>query len=172
MQFIEFPTMHVKVEGLDQVRIPRMVKARQVFDPARIDDVAAHIRAQMEANLADKQRFVGKRLAITVGSRGIPELDTMVHTVVQVLQEWGAEPFIVPAMGSHGGATAEGQTEMIATYGVTEEAMGCPILSSMEVVQISTTATRTPRAPTASSSSTRSSPTPTSVPSTRAVWRR
>ena len=144
MQFIEFPTMHVKVEGLDQVRIPRMVKARQVFDPARIDDVAAHIRAQMEANLADKQRFVGKRLAITVGSRGIPELDTMVHTVVQVLQEWGAEPFIVPAMGSHGGATAEGQTEMIATYGVTEEAMGCPILSSMEVVQISTLPDGTP----------------------------
>ncbi len=144
MQFIEFPPMHVKVEGLERVRIPRMVKARQVFDSARIEDVEGHIRGQMQENLSDKQRFAGKRIAITVGSRGIPSLDTMVRTVVQVLQEWGAKPFIVPAMGSHGGATAEGQAEMIATYGVTEEAMGCPILSSMEVVQISTLPDGTP----------------------------
>ena len=144
MQFIEFPPIHVKVEGLDQVRLPRMVKVRQKFDPARIDDVAAHIRTQMQRNLRDPQRFAGKRLAITVGSRGIPELDVMVRTVVQTLQEWGAEPFIVPAMGSHGGATAEGQLDMLATYNVTEQSMGCPILSSMDVVQISTLPDGTP----------------------------
>ena len=144
MQFIDFPPMHVKVEGLDRVRLPRMVKVRQVFDSARIDDVSAHIRAQMVANLSDRQRFVGKRLAITVGSRGIPSLDVMVRTVVEVLQQWGAEPFIVPAMGSHGGATAEGQLEMLATYNVTEASMGCPILSSMDVVQISTLPDGTP----------------------------
>ena len=97
MQFIEFPPMHVKVEGLERVRIPRMVKARQVFDSARIDDIEGHIRGQMQENLSDKQRFAGKRIAITVGSRGIPSLDTMVRTVVQVLQEWDAKPFIVPA---------------------------------------------------------------------------
>ena len=144
MQFIDFPPMHVKVEGLDRVRLPRMVKVRQVFDSARIDDVSAHIRAQMVANLSDWQRFVGKRLAITVGSRGIPSLDVMVRTVVEVLQQWGAAPFIVPAMGSHGGATAEGQLEMLATYNVTEASMGCPILSSMDVVQISTLPDGTP----------------------------
>lgn len=144
MQYIEFPPMHVKVEGLDRVRLPRMVKARQMFDPARIHDVAAHIRAQMHENLSDKQQYAGKRLAITVGSRGIPSLDIMVRTIVEVLQEWGAEPFIVPAMGSHGGATAEGQADMIATYGITEQAMGCPILSSMDVVQISTLPDGTP----------------------------
>ena len=144
MQFIDFPPMNVKVEGLDRVRIPRMVKARQIFDSARIDDVSGHIRLQMEANLSDKQRFSGKRLAITVGSRGIPSLDAMVRTVVEVLQEWGAQPFIVPAMGSHGGATAEGQLEMLATYNVTEASMGCPILSSMDVVQISTLPDGTP----------------------------
>ena len=144
MQFIDFPPMHVKVEGLDRVRFPRMVKARQVFDSARIDDVSGHIRAQMEANIHGKQRFAGKRLAITVGSRGIPSLDVMVRTVVEVLQRWGAEPFIVPAMGSHGGATAEGQLEMLATYNVTEASMGCPILSSMDVVQISTLPDGTP----------------------------
>lgn len=144
VQFIEFPPMHVKVEGLDQVRLPRMVKARQVFDSAHIGDVAAHIRAQMEQSLSDKQRYAGKRLAITVGSRGIPSLDVMVRTVVAVLQEWGAEPFIVPSMGSHGGATAEGQLDMLATYNVTEQSMGCPILSSMDVVQISTLADGTP----------------------------
>lgn len=144
MQFIDFPPMNVKVEGLDRVRIPRMVKARQIFDSARIDDVSGHIRLQMEANLSDKQRFSGKRLAITVGSRGIPSLDAMVRTVVEVLQEWGAQPFIVPAMGSHGGATAEGQLEMLATYNITEASMGCPILSSMDVVQISTLPDGTP----------------------------
>ena len=144
MQFIEFPPMHVKVEGLEQVHLPRMVRARQVFDSARIDDVAAHIRQQMQANLSDKQRFAGKRLAITVGSRGIPQLDVMVRTVVEVLQEWQAAPFIVPAMGSHGGATAEGQLQMLATYNVTEESMGCPILSSMEVARISTLPDGTP----------------------------
>ncbi|MBP3867042.1 MAG: DUF2088 domain-containing protein [Eggerthellaceae bacterium] len=144
MQFIDFPPMNVKVEGLDRVRIPRMVKARQIFDSARIDDVSGHIRLQMEANLSDKQRFSGKRLAITVGSRGILSLDAMVRTVVEVLQEWGAQPFIVPAMGSHGGATAEGQLEMLATYNVTEASMGCPILSSMDVVQISTLPDGTP----------------------------
>ena len=144
MQFIEFPPMHVKVEGLERVKLPRMVRARQVFDSARIQDVAAHIRNQMQANLHDKQRFAGKRLAITVGSRGIPQLDVMVRTVVQTLQEWEALPFIVPAMGSHGGATAEGQLQMLATYNITEESMGCPILSSMEVVQISTLPDGTP----------------------------
>ena len=144
MQFIEFPPMHVKVEGLERVKLPRMVRARQVFDSARIQDVAAHIRNQMQANLRDKQRFAGKRLAITVGSRGIPQLDVMVRTVVQTLQEWEALPFIVPAMGSHGGATAEGQLQMLATYNITEESMGCPILSSMEVVQISTLPDGTP----------------------------
>ncbi len=144
MQFIEFPPMNPKIEGLDQVTIPRMVKIKQLYDPSRIEDIAGWVRHELQTKLADKEQYRGKRLAITVGSRGIPSLDVIVRTVVDVLKEWGAKPFIVPAMGSHGGATAEGQREMIATYNITEESMGCPILSSMDVVQLSTLADGTP----------------------------
>ena len=136
MQFIEFPKIDVKIEGMEDVRIPKMFRIKQIYDSARIMDIPSHIRAQMEGNLSNHERFRGKRLCITVGSRGIPDLDVMVRTVIDVLKEWGAEPFIIPAMGSHGGAIAEGQTELIATYNITEETMGVPIKSSMDVVQI------------------------------------
>ena len=81
----------------------------------------------------------GMRIAIAVGSREITNIDQIARTVVDFVKSCGAEPFIFPAMGSHGGATAEGQLEVLAGYGVTEETMGCPIYSSMETVQISTT---------------------------------
>ena len=134
-QFIDFPEIHVKVEGMEQIRIPRMVKIRQHFDEQKIEDIKAHVEMQMK-NVTNPEQYKGKRLAITAGSRGIPHLDLIIKSIIDVLLEWGAKPFIVPAMGSHGGATAEGQREMLATYNITEETMGVPILSSMEVVQL------------------------------------
>lgn len=136
MQFIEFPKIDVKIEGMQDVKIPKMLTIKQKYDDACITDVPNHIRGQMEGNLMDRGRFRGKKLCITVGSRGIPNLDVIVRTVVEVLKEWGAEPFIIPAMGSHGSATAEGQKELIAAYNITEATMGAPIKSSMDVVQI------------------------------------
>lgn len=136
MQFIEFPKIKVKIEGMENVRIPRMFGIRQKYDDSHIADIPKHIRSQMESNLPGHERFHGKRLCITVGSRGIPDLDVIVRTIVDVMKEWGAEPFIIPAMGSHGGATAEGQKELIATYSISEATMGVPIVSSMDVVQI------------------------------------
>lgn len=136
MQFIEFPKMDVKVEGMEQVAIPKMVKIHQNFDDQKIDDIAGWIRKEMAATFKTPEQFKGKRLCITAGSRGIPHLDVIIRTIIDVLKEWGADPFIIPAMGSHGGGTAEGQKEMIAGFGITEEAMGVPILSSMEVEQI------------------------------------
>ena len=136
MQFIEFPKIDIKMEGMEDVRIPKMFRIKQIYDSAHIMDIPAHIRAQLEGNLSNKKRFCGKSLCITVGSRGIPDLDIIVRTVIDVLKEWGAEPFIVPAMGSHAGATAEGQKEFIATYNITEESMGVPVKSSMDVVQV------------------------------------
>ncbi len=136
MQFIEFPKMEVKVEGMEQVAIPKMVKIHQNFDDQKIDDIAGWIRKEMAATFKTPEQFKGKRLCITAGSRGIPHLDVIIRTIIDVLKEWGADPFIIPAMGSHGGGTAEGQKEMIAGFGITEEAMGVPILSSMEVEQI------------------------------------
>lgn len=79
---------------------------------------------------------MGDRIAVTVGSRGIAGLDKIVRGAVRALRDAGASPFIVPAMGSHGGATAEGQEEVLASYGVTESGVGAPVVSSMEVVEI------------------------------------
>jgi len=90
----------------------------------------------MTENLRDHGRFAGKKLCITAGSRGIPNLDVIIRTVVDTLKEWGAEPFVVPAMGSHGGATAEGQRDLLASYNITEQTMGVPIMSTMDVVQV------------------------------------
>ncbi len=144
MQFIEFPKMNLKVEGMEQVHIPRMMKIRQIYDKTKIEDIPGWITSQMEQNLKDPSQYRGKRLCITAGSRGIPHLDVIIRTIVDKLKSWGAEPFIIPAMGSHGGGTAEGQAEMLAGFNITEETMGVPILSSMEVVQIGGLADGTP----------------------------
>ena len=144
MQFIDFPKMEVKVEGMENIRIPRMVKARQYFDDSRIEDVPAWVRRQMAEKIRNTAGFEGKRICITAGSRGIPHLDEIIRTIIDVLKSWGAKPFIIPAMGSHGGGTAKGQREIIEGFGITEEAMGAPILSSMDVVQIGSLADGTP----------------------------
>ena len=74
----------------------------------------------------------GSTAAVLVGSRGITDIDLIAKTVVEVLKEAGVKPFIIPAMGSHGGGTSEGQEEVLRGYGITEETMGVPINSSME----------------------------------------
>ncbi|MDF2964581.1 MAG: hypothetical protein K0S39_6316 [Paenibacillus sp.] len=81
----------------------------------------------------------GMRIALTAGSRGIANIHLILKAVVKQLRDWGAEPFIFPAMGSHGGATAEGQVEVLHGYGVTEQFCGAPIISSMEVAHIGRT---------------------------------
>ncbi|MDF1494675.1 lactate racemase domain-containing protein [Caproiciproducens sp. CPB-2] len=133
--YIDFPPADVLVRGMDQIRIPSMVTVEQKYDPANIRDISSHIRRQMEDNLKNKGQYWNKRLCLTVGSRGIPHLDRIVRTVCDILKEWGAKPFIIPAMGSHGGATADGQKEVLAGYNITEDSMGVPVLSSMDVVE-------------------------------------
>ena len=142
--FIDFPVIDAKMEGLDQVVLPRMVRIRQKYDPSQIRDVPRHLARELEAQVRDKEALQGKHIAITAGSRGIPFYPEMMRTIVDKLKAWGAEPFLVPSMGSHAGATAEGQREMLATFGITEEAMGCPILSSMEVVEVGALSDGTP----------------------------
>ena len=144
MQFINFPKIDIKVEGLDLIRLPRMMKIKQKYDAGKIDDIPGWIRSRMESNLRNHSQYKGKRICITAGSRGIPDLDVIIRTVVAKLKEWGAEPFVIPAMGSHGGGTAEGQRELIAGYNITEESVGAPIFSSMEVVEIGALADGTP----------------------------
>jgi len=104
-----------------------------------IKDIPGTVRREIaRLNLAGKLP-PGSRIAITCGSRGVANIATVIRTVVEEVKALGWEPFLVPTMGSHGGATAEGQREVIESYGITEEAMGAPILSSMEVVQVGVT---------------------------------
>jgi hypothetical protein len=109
---------------------------RQTLDDTDIGDIRQAVAAQFQRGGVGERILPGQRVALTAGSRGIDRIDQVLKACVEEVRARGAEPFIVPAMGSHGGATAEGQRELIAHYGITEEAMGCPILSSMETVHL------------------------------------
>ena len=121
---------------LRDVPLPRMFHASQQFPDAHIDrgDIEKTIFAEIDRSGMGERVKPGMRIAITAGSRGIRNVDEITRSVVAYVKSRGATPFIVPAMGSHGGATAEGQREMLAGYGITEETMGCEIRSSMETV--------------------------------------
>ena len=118
--------------------IPRMVKVRQNFDKTCIpeSDIPSVIIRELDRPEIGGKIQPGQKIAITCGSRGINHNALMARTIVDFVKSKGAEPYIVAAMGSHGGATAEGQTQILKDYGITEEAMGCPVKSSMETVQI------------------------------------
>ncbi|MBI5394346.1 MAG: DUF362 domain-containing protein [Verrucomicrobia bacterium] len=117
-------------------QFPRFFRLQQIFDAPSVADPAAATREAMAALPAAKFIKGGMTVAVGAGSRGIANYDVIVRTVCEELKKLGAKPFIVPAMGSHGGATAEGQLDVLAHYGITEAAMGVPIKSSMEVVEL------------------------------------
>jgi hypothetical protein len=109
-------------------------KIRQRFDSTAIENIEQAVAEQFNSG---KLRIApGARIAITVGSRGVANIARITRAVVAAVKAKGGAPFLIPAMGSHGGATAEGQQEILASYGVTEGAMGCPIRSSMKVVEL------------------------------------
>ena len=114
--------------------LPRMLPVRQTFPVTPPLDIAAEIRAQMKPVLGRLRP--GAKIAVAVGSRGITNLQRIVAEALQALQGAGAKPFIVPAMGSHGGATPEGQTALLADYGITEAQLGVPIRASLEVAHL------------------------------------
>ena len=126
------------------MNIPAMVRIKQHFDTHSIEDIPAAVRSEISKIALQQIITPGNSVAITAGSRGIANIKTILAEVVGELKRIGAEPFIVPAMGSHGGATGEGQRKIIEHYGITEAAMNAPIKSSMEVVQIGTTADGVP----------------------------
>ena len=122
---------------------PVLYRVRQHMEEREIADIPAELTKELDS-LDLKPRMEGMRIAVTAGSRGIHNIDIIVKSVVDYVKRAGGYPFIVPAMGSHGGATAEGQREVIKGYGIDEETMGCPVLSSMEVVQLGTIANGAP----------------------------
>jgi len=133
-----FPAIHLP-QFADEP-LPEVVTAKlhHPVTPA-LDDVASTTRAVLERSHRFKELPAGSRVAITCGSRGIRSMPLVVATAVNWLKERSLRPFIVPAMGSHGGARAESQTALLAELGYTPQSMGCKIESSMEVVQIGTT---------------------------------
>jgi len=116
-----------------------MVRIKQHFNTSPIQDIPAKVRTELAGIQPQKIIAPGDSVAITAGSRGIANLAVIMAEIVRELKKIGAKPFIVPAMGSHGGATPEGQKKILEHYGITQKTMGVPIKSSLRVVQIGTT---------------------------------
>ena len=117
----------------------RLLLVRHDFPDRRIADVAAEARRQLECGSFAARLAPGARVAIGVGSRGIANIATIVQSTAKYWIDRGMKPFIFPAMGSHGAATAEGQSNVLAQFGITEQTTGCPIVSRPEVVSLGKT---------------------------------
>ena len=142
MNPMDLGPINVNIEGGMHYPFPALTPVHQHFPRVQLGDIAPQITAEL-AKVPDAD-VAGKSIAITVGSRGIAGLVEIVRALVEGLRAKGGQPFIVPSMGSHGGATAEGQIAILAGYGITETAVGAPIRASMEVVQVATLDDGTP----------------------------
>ena len=129
---------------LDPIPVPRMVRVRQRFDRPVVRDPEAELVSGLRAKGVLAGLKKGMSIAVTVGSRGITNQPLLVKTLVRELKAAGAEPFIIPAMGSHGGATAAGQRSMLEGMGFTEKEMGAPIRATMDTVVIGESANGLP----------------------------
>ena len=118
--------------------LPRWVRVQQRLDAVLVEDIHAAVAAEFGRPFVSSAIKPGMRVALGAGSRGIDRLADVVKAVASEVRGLGAEPFVVPAMGSHGGATPEGQIEVLAQYGVTPENVGCPIRASMDTVSLGT----------------------------------
>ncbi|QGQ46147.1 lactate racemase domain-containing protein [Metabacillus sediminilitoris] len=128
--------MDIISELLREVQLPKMVKVRQKFYAPQLADVAGEVQKAIKEAGVLSRISDNDRVAIAVGSRGVADLPILVRETAAAVKKAGGKPFIVPAMGSHGGATAEGQIDVLHQLGVTEEAVGAPIRSSMEVEKL------------------------------------
>ncbi len=115
---------------------PKMALFRQTFAANTVDDIETAVVTQLRACEMASRIRPGQRIAVTGGSRGIANISTITRLVVDAIRAAGGVPFIMPAMGSHGGATAAGQKEVLASYGLGEDDMGCPVEATMEVVEL------------------------------------
>src|SRR5579883_1339628 len=122
------------------MEFPRLALLRQNLPDRRIPDVAAEVQKQLAASAFAGRLKPGSRVAIGVGSRGIHNIATIVRNTVSYWKDQGMRPFIFPAMGSHGAASAAGQADVLAHYGIIQETMGCPVISQLEVVSLGKTA--------------------------------
>ncbi len=124
---------------MNQMKIQKLFHIRQQFDRPCLNNIPAVIKQELSGLNISSVINKGDRIVITAGSRGISNICLIIRSVVEELKALGADPFIVPAMGSHGGATAEGQLLMLKELGITEESVGAPIISCIDVVQVGMT---------------------------------
>ena len=120
------------------VKLPEMYKVRQHFEEGQIEDVAARVSEIMHEEKISSRVYPGQKVAVAVGSRMIDRIAVVVKQVICELKALGAEPFIVTAMGSHGGGTSEGCIRILEDFGITEETVGVPIKADMDVVLLGT----------------------------------
>ncbi len=124
----------MKPDHRGEIKGPRLVRARQSFAHRGLADVRDAVRRELAQKQIGAGLPAGARVAIGVGSRGVARLPEVVKAVAEHFEAIGAKPFLIPAMGSHGGGTAEGQRKVLAHLGVTETEMGYPVVSSIETV--------------------------------------
>ncbi|MFH1083607.1 MAG: lactate racemase domain-containing protein, partial [Pseudomonadota bacterium] len=125
-------------------KLPKIIKIRQKIEPPRLENTGARVIELLNQSGLSRTVKKGERIGLTAGSRGIKDKPGILKAIVSRLRDLGASPFIVPCMGSHGGGTAEGQIEMLESLRITEETMGAPIVSSMDVEEIGRTKFGTP----------------------------
>ncbi|MBW1613878.1 MAG: DUF2088 domain-containing protein [Deltaproteobacteria bacterium] len=113
-----------------------MYRVCQIFDVPKVDNIEETLSQELDSIQIQSRIKAGSRIAITAGSRGIANIDKILQHLVYIVKENSAKPFIIPAMGSHGGGTAEGQLGILKSLKITEKSIGAPIISSMEVVEI------------------------------------
>ena len=124
--------------------LPNMTRIQQQFEAPVLTDLPAAIHTELDRINASAIVKPGETVAVTAGSRGVANVDVAVKATIDYLKGLGAKPFVVPAMGSHGGATAEGQRSVLEHYGITEETVGAPVKATMEVVELGKTASGLP----------------------------
>lgn len=122
------------------MNLNRFVKIKQHFPRPVITDIPGHIRARLQKINLPARLQPGQKIAITAGSRGIASMPTILRTLVEAVRAAGAQPFVLAAMGSHGGGSVQGQLEVLAALGITENSLGCPVLATAETVEIGQTA--------------------------------
>ena len=132
-----YDTMVIK-EVPVPVDLPQMVSVHQRFELPIVNDIEATVRGELEKSSLKNTLPRGGRIAILAGSRGIVHIDRIIRTVVETVKEWGGVPFVLSAMGSHGGYTEDGQRAVLANYGITENVIGCPVECPTDVKEIGT----------------------------------
>jgi hypothetical protein len=126
--------IEVNIAGGLELALPRMVSVRQKFEAERLRDIPGTLAREFQRPEVRERIRAGQVIAVGCGSRGVAHIGEIAKCVIRELRALGAKPFVFPAMGSHGAATAEGQKKVLASYGITEEATGVPVRATMETV--------------------------------------